>query len=321
MAISNVLTSMAVHLSNAYDAVGEKGGAFPQAKNLENLASAISTIPQGGGSTDDSFARLIENKLSYLENSDVKFIPSFTLAYRSIDTVSFPNCSTILSNGFQSMASIKNYFLPNCYYIDQSAFYSNRSIISISIPMVSSTYDGYSANIFNSCTNLTSIYAPRLQVAGHMAFCYCSKLSEINLPECRYLSSYAFQQNSILTSVSLPNVRTIGDYAFANCSKLEDIEFPLAYSASSNCLGGCFRLKTVSLPVINYLPYSNMFNGCFSLASISLPACISLGASSTFMQCSNLSAVYLFNYSYMTIAANLFRSTPMSDSTITPSIG
>ncbi len=39
--------SMQTHTRNAYTSVGNKGGTIPANKNLENLAAAINSIPQG----------------------------------------------------------------------------------------------------------------------------------------------------------------------------------------------------------------------------------------------------------------------------------
>lgn len=49
MNISDRLNSMIDHLSDAYDKIDEMGGELPNHCNLENLATAISTISGGGG--------------------------------------------------------------------------------------------------------------------------------------------------------------------------------------------------------------------------------------------------------------------------------
>ena len=51
MSIANELTALSTNLSNAYDAVDNKGGTIPANKNTANLATAINSI-SGGGSAN-----------------------------------------------------------------------------------------------------------------------------------------------------------------------------------------------------------------------------------------------------------------------------
>lgn len=52
MTISSELTKLNTNMQNAYTAVNGKGGTLPQAQNMDNLATAISSIPSGGGSSE-----------------------------------------------------------------------------------------------------------------------------------------------------------------------------------------------------------------------------------------------------------------------------
>ena len=49
MTIASELTKLNTNLTNSYTAVSGKGGTLPQAQNFDNLATAISSIPSGGG--------------------------------------------------------------------------------------------------------------------------------------------------------------------------------------------------------------------------------------------------------------------------------
>lgn len=48
MTIASEITKLNTNLTNAYTAVSDKGGTLPQAQNMDNLATAISSIPSGG---------------------------------------------------------------------------------------------------------------------------------------------------------------------------------------------------------------------------------------------------------------------------------
>ena len=47
MSIATELTALSGHITNAYDAVGTKGGTIPANKNMANLDDAILSIPTG----------------------------------------------------------------------------------------------------------------------------------------------------------------------------------------------------------------------------------------------------------------------------------
>lgn len=52
MSVNDKIKSIKTHIQSAYNAVANKSGTVPVNKNCENLASAISSIQTGGGSTD-----------------------------------------------------------------------------------------------------------------------------------------------------------------------------------------------------------------------------------------------------------------------------
>ena len=52
MAIADTINSMKTNITNAYNAIQTKGGTVPTNKNLENLSTAINSIPAGGGIED-----------------------------------------------------------------------------------------------------------------------------------------------------------------------------------------------------------------------------------------------------------------------------
>lgn len=52
MAIADTINSMKTNITNAYNAIQAKGGTIPTNKNLENLSTAINSIPAGGGIED-----------------------------------------------------------------------------------------------------------------------------------------------------------------------------------------------------------------------------------------------------------------------------
>lgn len=62
MSISSELTALSTNLSNAYDAVSNKGGTIPANKNTANLATAISSISGGGGTIQITNGKILNFK-------------------------------------------------------------------------------------------------------------------------------------------------------------------------------------------------------------------------------------------------------------------
>lgn len=50
MTIASAITTKQQQVADSYTAVSNKGGTLPQVQNLTNLATAIDSIPSGGGS-------------------------------------------------------------------------------------------------------------------------------------------------------------------------------------------------------------------------------------------------------------------------------
>lgn len=74
MAVSDTIESMKINVANAYDKIEEKGGVLPEQKNLENLASAIDTISEGGGTNIPYFGGGPYGAIAYLnDNSQVTY--------------------------------------------------------------------------------------------------------------------------------------------------------------------------------------------------------------------------------------------------------
>ena len=77
MTIASAIATKQQQIADSYTAVSNKGGTLPVTQNLTNLATAISSIPSGGGSGgDDEYANYIqiENMIkgtSYVEATEI----------------------------------------------------------------------------------------------------------------------------------------------------------------------------------------------------------------------------------------------------------
>jgi hypothetical protein len=102
-------------------------------------------------------------------------------------------------------------------YIGESAFESNKSISSVTIPYGIS---GIDASAFFNCTSLQNVIIPNsVQRIGENAFAYCSSLTSIEIPDSvKNIGSFAFDGCVNLTSVKIgKGIKSIDEKAIGFC--------------------------------------------------------------------------------------------------------
>lgn len=143
------------------------------------------------------------------------------------------------------------------------------NITSVVADNVTDLSGGNAANIFNLCTNLTSIHMAELTSIGNSgSFCAgCTKLTRIYLPKIVDLGNYAFQSCTSLKAVALQSAW--GSYqSFTGCSNLEVVDYGAKGTTRSGInvsnFANCKKLKVLILRGESYLhglSNINAFNG------------------------------------------------------------
>lgn len=153
MSIASAIATKQQQVADSYTAVSNKGGTLPATQNLTNLATAISSIPSGGG-----------------------------------EDIGVPR--EIVNNTYQMPSSNFNYVLPSGaknlgIYALFSAFYGCTGIVSVNMDALE-TCNTTSAmqSCFILCSNLvTASFASLRQIYGanalNTAFAYCTKIENI----------------------------------------------------------------------------------------------------------------------------------------------
>ena len=121
MAISDTLSSIITNLSNAYSQIGTMGGTIPLSKNMENLPSAIGTIPTGGGGISPT--DILEATITTISDSSAGFVAKYALyENQSLLAASIPNVENIEQYAFYHCTSLESVYAPACKTIQDQAF-------------------------------------------------------------------------------------------------------------------------------------------------------------------------------------------------------
>lgn len=182
MAIADKLTKLSTDITNAYEAVDDKGGTLPLNKNTENLGDAIRSISSGGAS-------------EYNAKVYTGTVPTALTSYPSIrcwikevppvDLTGFTTCSN---------------FFSNCYNLEKISGELNTSNI---------TNMDY---MFQQCKKIKTI--PNMntsKVTTYKYFCQdCQLLENVPILDTHLASPYSMNQMFTncpnLTNESLNNI-------------------------------------------------------------------------------------------------------------------
>lgn len=204
-----------------------------------NVVSAGTLSSQIGNSIDSVDSLTIVGNLN---GSDI-------VTLRNMDRLSVLNLTdaNIVGGG--------DYYYYTLYYVPMSGthrtlYYTADNILG--------------AQIFNSCSNLTSVKLPNSVTSiGAYSFASCKNLKSVYIPDgVLNVDSYAFYGCSALTSIVIPNsVITIGNSVFFDCSNLTNVKLSDEITSIGDAtFYGCQKLKSIVIPAKVKALGSNVFN-------------------------------------------------------------
>ena len=159
MTIASELTKLNTNLTNSYTAVSDKGGTLPQVQNFDNLATAISSISSGGGSTNKgiNYATLLNDcVVTLVKGGNISYESSgFLRGYTNFmsensGTYIYPNDEIVNGSGAA-------FSLTGCEYIKTITF---GAVDNIFMPYT---------RMFAGFTQLTDIYFSALKTTSNIS--------------------------------------------------------------------------------------------------------------------------------------------------------
>lgn len=194
MALIDKLTAIA-------DAIRGKTGKTEE-MTLDQMVTEIAAIETGGGGDESVLT-------SFLDNSIV------TLNYDGTRMVEY---------GVYKRTNLETANLPNCTFLEASAFHGCSSLKNINAPQLVD----FRISAFRLCTSLETIYLP-------------------SATSCKQ-AAYAFLGCTSLKNVDIPNLTSVQSGMFEGCTSLELFDASsLCFEVVSGAFKGCTALKTLIL--------------------------------------------------------------------------
>ncbi len=182
--------------------------------------------------------------------------------------------------------------IPRIRRIDDCAFHSSHSLVSVTIPDAVTEIGG---SAFAGCWYLEKIALPdSVTRIGGGSFQGCSSLESIVIPNSVIdIGQRAFDGCSSLKNITIPGVVTkIHEMSFADCSSLENIDIPgSVQDIGKSAFQGCSSLKNIIIPDSVTHLREMAFAGCSSLENIVIPDSVTFVGERVFEGCSSLSHV------------------------------
>ncbi len=239
-------------------------GCFEDNNKIQNVV-----LPDSCTALNPSSFRNCTSLISVSGNG-VTSVYSNVFEDSSIESVNFPNLTTIGAYAFSGCSKLKSI---DFTFIESLGTFSfeKSGIISVNAPILKSI----ESNAFADCYNLSSFSAPILEVLSIGVFKNCISLKMIDTPALIDIGANAFR-NTALERFYGKAVTKVSNYAFADNDYLEKVHLPAVTSTGTNVFLNCKNLKIVGLHALEELN-ANTFANCLSLVNLYLPKATSVG--------------------------------------------
>jgi hypothetical protein len=306
MTIASQIQDYADGLTASYNMVSQRGGTIPQRKNMDNLSTAIATIPSGG-----SFVGIPQSVTNgvYGPKKDENFtftIPSTATEIEQYGLTKKFDSSKVTSFTASGVTTLNQYSL---YY----AFNNCTYLTSVDLSSLTTVTNQYAMDhAFYGCTSLTSVDLSSLQRIGtsgvnssnlvNSIFQGCSSLASIDLSsltEVYYPGLNSAFRNTAIVDLDLSSITTIGGnntfyYMCYNCPSLKSLDLSgITTISSSSTMGynmcyNCQNLETIDFSGLTTITsaasqcFYYSFYSCKKLTRVEFPSLTTVEASGAF---------------------------------------
>lgn len=314
MSIATNLEKLETDITNAYSAINTKGGTIPSDKNTNNLATAISSIPSGGGEA------VIEKDVNFYDY-DGTLVDSYTSSeFANLSSLpSNPTHEGLTAQGWNWTLSNAKTYVNNYGKLDIGQNYATsdgkiRLYVEIQ-EYKKHVYVGFGINgsatidwgdsttsTLSGTSTSTGVYAEHTysQTGDYVITIHSS--ATINILGASNTGSYLFtgnhtavnQNRAVLNSVKkieLGSNVTIGNYAFAFMPSLETITMPTVSTIGTSSLYYCNSLKFCVIPNGITSIQTSMFQNAYTLEGVSLSETCSEIGNNAFSECRKLKRI------------------------------
>ena len=316
MSVQSEIDRIITAVGNAYSKVSEKGGTVPASQTVANLATAIDSIPAGGGGETPASAKW--DDVTFIDyDGSVLYSYSLSEAQVLTELPALPSHDGLVCQGWNwTLEAIKSLNRPvtvgAMYITDDGATRLHIRIATIgrmTVPLYSgqTVANGVSIDWGDGSTTQTLSGTGNVNTSHTYAEPGDYVISLMPQGGCKLSfgngsNSYCVMGSNgnngrvycnMLQDVSIgKNVTSIGSNAFEYCYSLASITIPTGVtSIGSNAFQNCISLASITIPTGVTSIGSNAFDYCYSLASITIPTGVTSIDSSTFKYCYSLASI------------------------------
>lgn len=327
MSIASEITRINNNIANAYTSVNNKGGTLPATQNSANLATAITSIPSGGGASEEKDVNFYDydgtlvdsyTKQEFLALSNLPNNPTHTGLTAQGWNWTLSDAKTYVTT--YGKLNIGQTYTTSSGLSEFDIELTNATGLSVTLNMngtknwgdgttdTNNTHNYSSTGKYTITCNGTQLTTSMSSgVFGQNSSSFNYYVKNIRLSNITTISAYSFQYCSSLETIIISNESTsIGLNAFYYCRPLNSIVIPKSITSIGGSLFyNCYCLKTVifsnSITKLN----NSAFYYCYSLENITIPNSVTTIDQKLFYYCYSLKKIIIPN-GVRNVSANSF---------------
>ena len=308
MSVQSEIDRIITAVGNAYSKILEKGGTVPAFQTVANLATAIDSIPAGGGGETPASAKW--NDVTFIDyDGSVLYSYSLAEAQALTELPALPSHDGLVCQGWNwTLEAIKALNRPvtvgAMYITDDGATRIHIRIATVgrmTVPLYIGQTVANGVPIDWGDESAAETLAGTGEVNTSHTYAEPGDYIISLMPQDGCTLSFGNRSTeytdsvycNMLQDVSIgKNVTSIGDNAFSDCYSLASIAIPAGVtSIGSNTFSNCYSLASITIPAGVTSIGNIAFSGCYSLASITIPDSVTSIGSRAFSNCSSLTSV------------------------------